>query len=166
MLSTYSSSSRSRPSQTRWYKSSARPALAAKPGSRGKIHDRYRHGRIASSSSHRHTVDRATDSTRPSAWASAARSAADHRDCGTRRSSGGSHAIALTSATTAAGNTRGRPGRLRSPSPSRPSRANRPRHLLTTFTCTSSRAAICVFSSPSAASSTILARTTTACGNV
>lgn len=31
----------------------------------GKIHDRYRHGRIASASSHRHTVDRDTDSTRP-----------------------------------------------------------------------------------------------------
>ncbi len=64
--------------------------------------------------------------------ACAARSATDQRDCGTPRSSGGSHAIALTSATTVAGNTRGRPLRLRSARPSMPSSANRFRHRDTT----------------------------------
>jgi hypothetical protein len=111
VLITYSSPS-SWPSQIHCYKSSTRPALAAESGSRGKIHDRYRRGRIASSSSQRCTVDCDTDATRPPSAAWAARSAADHRDCGTPRSSGGSHAIALTSATTAAANTRGRPLRL------------------------------------------------------
>src|SRR5579859_4524313 len=108
------------PSQIRWYRSSTRPAFTAKSRSRGKIHDRYRHGRIASASSQRRTVDRATDSTSPSSAACLARSAADHRACGTPRSSGGWQAIALTSATTAAGNTRGRPLRGRSASPPMP----------------------------------------------
>jgi hypothetical protein len=111
-------------------------------------------------------VDAETDATRPSAIAWAASSAELHRDKGTSRCSGGSQAIALTSATTGAGNNRDRPDRGRSSSPSSPASANRFRHLLTTLTCTSSRCAIAMLASSSAASSTTLARITAAYGAV
>jgi hypothetical protein len=74
--------------------------LAAKSGSRGKIHDWYCHGLIASAASHRRTVDAETDSTSRSTTACAASSEELHRDSGTSREAGGSHAIALTPATT------------------------------------------------------------------
>jgi hypothetical protein len=59
-----------------------------------------------------------------------------------------------------------RPARGLSASPALPSCANRFRHLDTTPTCTSSRVAMTVFSSPSAATSAIFARITSACGSV
>jgi hypothetical protein len=92
------------------------------------------------------------------AWA--ASSAELHRDSGTSRAAGGWQAIALTPATTGAGNDRGRPERGRSSSPARPASQNRLRHRLTTVTSASSRCAITVLRSPSAARSTILARST------
>src|SRR4051794_29059837 len=111
----------------------------AKFGSRGKIHERCCHGLIASSASQRRTVEADTLTARPSATAWVASSAELHRDSGTARWAGGWHAIALTSATTSAGNERGRPDRLRSFSPTSPSAQYRLRHLLTTPTSTSSR---------------------------
>src|SRR5438034_577014 len=68
---------------------------------------------MASSASQRRTVDADTVTARPSATACAASSAELHRDRGTARAAGGSHAIALTSATTCAGNDLGRPDLLR-----------------------------------------------------
>jgi hypothetical protein len=86
--------------------------LTANRGSRGKIHDRYCQGLIASSNNQRRTVEADTDPTSPSVTARAANSAELHRDNGTSRCAGGSHAIALTSATTSGANDRGRPVRL------------------------------------------------------
>ncbi len=102
----------------------------------------------------------------PSATAWAASSAELHRASGTSRAAGGSQAIALTSATTSAGNGRGRPDRARSPNPWRRWSWNRLRQRDTTSTHTSSRAAITVFGWSSPASSTIFARTTSACDEV
>src|SRR4029450_3933578 len=58
------------------------------------------------------------------------------------------------------GKRRGRPGRLRSPNPPSPSSTKRLRHFDTVLTATPSRPAIRMFCSPSAAASTILARST------
>ena len=52
--------------------------------------------------------------------ACAANSVELHRDKGTSRCAGGSHAIAFTSATTSGANDRGRPERLRSSKPATP----------------------------------------------
>ncbi len=140
--------------------SNARAALAAKSGSRGKIHDRCCQGLRASWTSQRRTVDAETASTMPRATASTASSGALHRDSGTPVSAGSSQASALTVTTATGGKARGRPVRGRSFNPARPSSKNRLRHLDTSCTATSSRSAITVFSSPSAASSTIFARIT------
>src|SRR5688572_17743858 len=59
----------------RWDRSNTRTALAAKSGSRGKIHDRYCQGLMASSASQRRTVEAATDPTIPSVTAWTASSA-------------------------------------------------------------------------------------------
>ena len=150
------------PSQTRAYRSRTRAAFAAKSGSRGKIHDRYRHGLIASACNQRRTVDDEIAATRPSRTAWPASSAELHLDNGTRRCSGGSHAIALMPATTSDPNRRGRPDRGRSARPAIPSSQNRFRHRDTTSTQTPTRAAMSTFCMPSAASSTIRARTTAA----
>lgn len=119
---------------------------------------------MASSASHRRTVDAATDDTNPSVTAWAANSDELHRDSGTFRCAGASHAIALTSATTSAGNERGRPDRGRSANPSIPSSWKRRRHRDTTSTCTPNPSAMATLVQPSAANNTILARTTRACG--
>jgi len=55
---TQSPGCRSLPSQRPAYRSTIRPAFSANSGSVGKIHERYSHGRIASSPSQRRTVDR------------------------------------------------------------------------------------------------------------
>jgi hypothetical protein len=70
------------------------------------IHDRYCQGLIVSSNLQRRTVEAETDPTRPAETACAANSAELHRDNGTSRCAGGSHAIALTSATTSGSNNR------------------------------------------------------------
>lgn len=102
--------------------------------------------------------------TRPSLSACRASSAELQRDSGTARCDGGSQAIALTSATTVAAKQRGRPERARSRSPASPCRQNLLRHRATTSACTSIRSAITALVRPSAASSTIFARMTCACG--
>src|SRR5512132_4482569 len=63
--STYSSSPSSWPWKLRWYRSRTRLALAAKSGARGKIHEWYRHGLMASSASQRPSVVVETASTSP-----------------------------------------------------------------------------------------------------
>jgi hypothetical protein len=134
------------------------PALAAKSGSRGKIHDRCRQGLIASAASQRATVDAEMSSTMPAQTASSARSAALHRDSGTPWVAGSSQARALTCAVCTAVNRRGRPGRGASASPSSRRRQNRARHFRTVSTCTPWSAAIAVLAAPSAAANTIRAR--------
>ncbi len=69
-------------------------------------------------------MDADTLTARPSTTTWATKSAELHRDSGTDRACGGSHAIALTSVTTCAGNDRGRPERFRSPNPASPSATN------------------------------------------
>jgi hypothetical protein len=118
---------------------------------------------MASSRSHRRTVDADTASTSPAATACTASSVELHRDNGASRCAGGSHAIALTPATTSESNTRGRPDRIRSTSPTIPSSQNRFRQRDTTSTCTSSRSAMPRFANPPAANNTIFARTTSPC---
>src|SRR5829696_2043887 len=100
---TNSPGSSRRPWKRRAYRSSTRPALTAKSGSRGKIQERCRHGRIASSFSHRHSVDTETWSTRPVVMTSSRNSARLQRPSGTALVAGSSQAIALTSTTTAEG---------------------------------------------------------------
>jgi hypothetical protein len=94
---------------------------------------------------------------------SAAISAEEKRLKGRFLVAGSSQAIAVTSATTAAPITFGRPDRFRSDSPAIPSQANRLRHFEVVFTAMSSHAAIVVLSAPSPASSTIWVRTTSRC---
>lgn len=94
--------------------------MTAKSGSRGKIHERCCHGLITDSCSQRRTVEVDTELVSPSATAWAASSAELHRDSATSRSTGGSQAIALTSATTSGANCRGRPDLTRSRKPSTP----------------------------------------------
>jgi hypothetical protein len=115
---------------------------------------------MASWSSQRRTVAVDSSAARPLAMTSARSSARLQRLIGTPRVAGSSHAIALTSATTAAANTRGRPGRGRSRRPAYPWVQNRLRHLRTVLGVTPTRRAISALGSPAAASSTILARTT------
>src|SRR3990172_4348551 len=83
------------------------PAFWAKSGSRGKIHERYRHGRMASSWSHRHTVLSPILATRPHSRACRVRSATLQRDRGTSRVQGSSHARALICTTSSGGKTPG-----------------------------------------------------------
>ena len=154
------------PSQVRWYRSRTRPPLRAKYGSRGKIHDRCCQGLIASSASQRRTVDAETDATMPAAAAWRASSGQVQRASGFPLAAGGSQARALTSATTRAGNVRGRPGRGASASPARPCWQYRRRHLRAVSSQMPSRAAIALFPNPSAASSTIRARSTSRNGAV
>jgi hypothetical protein len=158
---TNSSAPSARPAKPPSYKSSATPALAANSGSRGKIHERCCQGLIASASSQRHSVVVEMSSTSPVAMSSWRSSPRLQRESGTPRGAGSSQATALAQATTAAGNTRGRPGRLRSRRPCNPSLKKRLRHLSTVLGATPTRRAISAFGSPAAASSTILARTTT-----
>jgi len=77
-----------------------RPALGAKLGSRGKIHERCCHGLIASSDSQRHTVTPEMCSAIPRATASLASCADDQRASGTSLSAGSSQARRMTSAGT------------------------------------------------------------------
>jgi hypothetical protein len=88
------------------------------------------------------------------------------RASGAPLAAGISHASALTPATTRAGNTRGLPGRGASARPSMPRSQYRRRHLRTVSSQIPSRCAITQFSNPSAASSTIRARTTSRNGAV
>jgi len=82
------------------------------------------------------------------------------RPSGTPRVAGSSQAIALHAVTTAAWKARGRPGRLRSPRPSKPSFQKRLRHLVTVLGASPSLRAIARLVHPAAASSTILALVT------
>ena len=111
--------------EPRPYRSSTRAALTANCGSRGKIHDRNCHGLIAAACSQRRTVEDEIDSTSPSVVAWTARSVELHRDNGTCRCSGRSHAIALMPATTSSPKRRGRPDRGRSRKPASPSAQKR-----------------------------------------
>src|SRR6266851_3331141 len=79
------------------------PALAAKSGSRGKIHVRCCQGRMASSLSHRHTVLSLMVATMPARCASRTRSPMLSRDSGTPSVAGSSHARALIWTTTSGG---------------------------------------------------------------
>src|SRR5215210_600884 len=80
---TNSSAASGCPSNTREYKSNATAAFGAKFGSRGKIHDRWNHGRIASRSNTRHTVEVEIAATTSRPTSSRASSAQLHRDSGT-----------------------------------------------------------------------------------
>jgi hypothetical protein len=79
---TYSPTPSGFPSQRPSYRSRIRVALAAKSGSRGKIQDLYCQGLIASSASHRRTVDAEIPTAMPCVTASRANSGHDHRDNG------------------------------------------------------------------------------------
>jgi hypothetical protein len=121
---------------------------------------------IGSSASQRHSVVVETSVTRPVASSSVRSSARLQRPSGTPRVAGSSQAIALATVTTAAGNTRGRPGRLRSARPSKPSAKKRLRHLPTVLGASPSLRAITWLANPAAASSTILALVTWRCSAV
>src|SRR5712691_5670871 len=84
-----------------------RPALAAKSGSRGKIHVRCCQGRMASSLSHRHTVVSLMVATMPVRCASRTRSPMLKRESGKPRVAGSSHARALIWTTTSGGKNPG-----------------------------------------------------------
>jgi hypothetical protein len=101
--------------------------------------------------SQRRTVAVDTSATRPLASSSSRSSARLQRPSGTPRVAGSSQAIALTSATTAAANTRGRPERGRSRKPAYPWVQNRLRHLRTVLGVTPTRRAISVLGRPAAA---------------
>jgi len=111
-----------------------RAAFVAKCGSRGKIHERCCQGLIASWAGHRRTVEGDTLLQIPRPTASRASSGQLQRANGTSVWVGSSQARALTSVTTAAPNTRGRPLRGRSRRPDRPCWQNRVRHLRTVST--------------------------------
>lgn len=85
-------------------------ALAAKSGSRGKIHERLNHGRIASWLSNRHTVVGEIAGTRPRSVTSRANSLQLQRDSGVLLVAGSSQASALTATTVEGGKHRGPPG--------------------------------------------------------
>jgi hypothetical protein len=159
-LITKSLSPNASPSHNRSYRSSTLAALTAKYGSRGKIHDRCCQGLIASAASQRRTVDADTRSQIPRPMTSRASSGQLHRASAAPARAGSSQARALTSATTAAGKTRGLPLRGRSARPGRPSRQNRLRHLRTVSSVTANLRAVTALGSPSAAASTIRARST------
>src|SRR4051794_34060100 len=101
---TYSSGRSRLPSKIPAYRSNARPALKAKLGSRGKIHERVCHGLIASSCSQRQIVD-ADASVTPRSITSRCSSVRENRPSGRPCVTGSSHAIALTSATCCGGKT-------------------------------------------------------------
>jgi len=82
-----------------------RPALTAKAGSRGKIQQRWRQGRSASSLSQRHSVVPLICATSPCATASLRSSASDQRANGSPRRDGSSQASALISTLTVGGKT-------------------------------------------------------------
>lgn len=86
-----------------------RPALTAKSGSRGKSHDRKRHGRMASSLSQRQTVLSLIVATSPLRRASAVNSAMLQRESGRPHRDGISQARALISTTTSGGKSPGAP---------------------------------------------------------
>src|SRR5216683_6723467 len=95
------------PSHWRAYRSSTRPALASKWGSRGKIHERWLQGRMASAASHRQIVVPEISATRPRRSTSARISGTCSLDRGRPRRFGSSHAMALTSTVTSGGKNRG-----------------------------------------------------------
>jgi hypothetical protein len=122
-----------------------------------EIHDRCCQGLSASASSQRRTVDGETRTLqRVASWRVS--SGLLHRDNGTPVAAGSSHANAITSARTASGSRRGRPGRAASRSPLNRSTTNRLRHLRAVSTPTPTVRAIAAFAWPSAAASTIRAR--------
>ena len=120
-------------------------------------------GLMASACNQRRTVEDEIALTSPSRTAWPASSAELHRDNGTWRCSGGSHANALIPATTSEPNRRGRPDRGRSANPASPCSQNRFRNREATSTHTPTCEAMSTFCTPSAANSTIRARTTDAC---
>src|SRR2546426_9829605 len=79
------------------------PAFIAKSGSRGNSQLRWRHGRIASASSQRHTVVPLMVATTPRVTTSRCNSRNDQRASGTPAVRGLSHARRLTSTTTLGG---------------------------------------------------------------
>src|SRR5581483_3199515 len=106
---TYSSSRRRRPCQWRWYKSRITPAFAANCGSRGKIRQRCRHGRIASADNQRQTVVPLICATSPCLTASRAISLPESRARGKPSRVGSSQARALTCTTSSGGKGRRAP---------------------------------------------------------
>ena len=138
-------------------------ALAAKSGSRGKIHDWYRQGLMGCSAKIRKTEDGEIGLARPWAASSAASSGAVQRDSGTPVAAGSWQASATTAARSSALIRRGRPQRGKSVSPSSPRAANRPRHLRTVSTLTCRSAAMRALARPRAAASTICARSQSRC---
>src|SRR6266508_3021311 len=116
---TNSPGSRRRPWNRRPYRSSTTAALAAKAGSRGKIQERCRQGLSASWSSQRHSVETETSLTRPVVMTSSRSSGRLQRPSGTPRVAGSSQAIALTSTTTAEGETARPAGPLAVPQPAK-----------------------------------------------
>ena len=94
-LMTYSLSLSGAPSKTRWYRSNTTVALAAKLGSRGKIHEWCCQGLIGSSASQRHSVVVEMSVTSPLASSSVRSSGRLQRDSGTPRVRGSSQATAL-----------------------------------------------------------------------
>ncbi len=154
---TKSFSPRGPSSQIPAYRSRTRAALTAKSGSRAEIHERCCHGLSASPASHRRTVDaEAATWHRPAS--SRASSGQLHRDSGTPVSAGSAHASATASARAAPVNTGGRPLRRASCRPASRPAANRRRHLRTVSVHTPSSPAIPALALPSAAASTICAR--------
>src|SRR5580658_8344315 len=93
---TNSSSSNGLPSHWRAYRSSMRPALSAKLGSRGKIQLQWYQGRMASWCNQRQSVLPLMDATKPDSQTSRARSVVLQRDNGKSWVAGSSHAQALT----------------------------------------------------------------------
>src|ERR671922_780355 len=93
-----------RPAKRRWYRSSTRPALAAKAGSRTNSQERCCQGLIASSASQRQIVE-AEASVTPRSITSRCSSAREKRPSGTPWVTGSSQAIALTWATCSGGKT-------------------------------------------------------------
>ena len=92
------------PSHWRAYRSSTRPALASKWGSRGKIHERCCHGFSERSCSQRQIVD-ADASVTPCSMTSRCSSVREKRPSGRSCLAGSSHATATTSATCCGGKT-------------------------------------------------------------
>ena len=103
---------------------------------------------MASAASQRRTVDGEGAGTIPSAAALRASSGQVQRASGVPLSAGISHARALTPATTAAGNTRGLPGRGASESPFTPFSQYRRRHLRAVSSQVPGRLAISLFPAP------------------
>ncbi len=133
------------PSQTAVVEVEHPGGLAGEVGSRGKIQERCRQGRIASAASQRPTVEAEIDSTTPRVTASAASSAQLHRASGTPVSAGSSQASALTSASAVLGRCAAGPAGAGRPARPGPRAQNRARHLRTVSSQTPSRRAIAAF---------------------